>query len=94
VTPSPHVWPFVDGTPDEWYGAYPQTCFLAEIYPGGISRVTISTPSIETYIDDFQYGQLTPEPSSLLLMIVGGAAILNLRKRIEIRCNRSSSGDA
>jgi hypothetical protein len=46
------------------------------------------------FLDDFQYGQLTPEPSSLVLTIVGAAGILNLRKWFENRCSRSTFGDA
>jgi hypothetical protein len=45
--------------------------FLGAIEPEGIARVTVSSPSTSLILGDFQYGQQTPEMTSIYLALAG-----------------------
>ena len=55
--------------------------FLGVSGDAGISRVTISSPARFSWLDDFQYGQLTPEPAGWLLTAFGVLAWNSFRAR-------------
>ncbi len=54
-----------------------QNRFLGAIFADGISRVTISSPGSWILLDDFQYGQLAPEPSTVLLALISLVVVLS-----------------
>jgi hypothetical protein len=54
---------------------YSRFRFLGAVVPGGISRVSIWSPGDGQFLDDFQYGQLVPEPTSVMLMAAAVFAV-------------------
>lgn len=65
-------------SPTERLEFYSISRFLGAIHRDGISLVTISSPNaVGLHIDDFQYGQLAPEPSTALLTLIALVALLS-----------------
>jgi hypothetical protein len=66
--------------------------FVGATYALGISRISISSPGGTMILDDFQYGQLTPEAASLLMAICGLLGVAALCSRVRRVTNKGSSG--
>jgi hypothetical protein len=81
VAPLPDPIPRLGGLEDT-IEFYRRDRFFGAIHPAGISRVEFLSPARNAMIDDFQYGQLIPEPAGVLLAGIGWmAALAALRRR-------------
>ncbi len=59
----------------------PPSVFVGEIYTGGISRISIGSNQVMFAMDDFQYGQLVPEPATMCLAAVALCLVAKRRGR-------------
>lgn len=60
---------------------YRRDRFFGAINPAGISRIDLTAALATTFIDDFQYGKLVPEPTTTLLTFTAVLGILLLQGR-------------
>lgn len=58
----------------------PPSSFIGATYTGGISRIAVGSNEVMFELDDFQYGQLVPEPASALL-VASALLFITARRR-------------